>query len=111
VSRALAAAATLGLAAAASSVSTPAAAQLRVTEGADLNLPVKLEPGQGAILVAFRRPDAMSLGKSGVFAFARYDLETRDLVYQPKGAKKAGDTTTYWWRWRAAPRSPRSNII
>lgn len=89
--RALLAAAALGLAAAA-----PAEAQLRVTKGADLALPVALGPGQGAILVAFRRPNAMSLGKSGVFAFARYDLENRDLVYQPKGAKKAGDTTTYW---------------
>jgi hypothetical protein len=89
----LAAGLSLGLAAAAAA---PAHAQLRVTKAADLTLPVALEPGQGAILVAFRRPDSMSLGKSGVFAFARYDLENRDLVYQPKGAKKAGDTTTYW---------------
>jgi hypothetical protein len=84
------------LASAALAVAAPVAAQLRVTEGADLAQPVALAPGQGAILVAFRRPDPMSLGKSGVFAFARYDLESRDLVYQPKGAKKAGDTTTYW---------------
>jgi hypothetical protein len=90
VRRALLAAAALAFAAA------PAAAQLRVTKSADLALPVALGPGQGAILVAFRRPNSMSLGKSGVFAFARYDLENRDLVYQPKGAKKAGDTTTYW---------------
>jgi hypothetical protein len=90
VRRALLAAAALGVAAA------PAAGQLRVTEGADLAQPVKLGPGQGAILVAFRRPDAMSLGKAGIFAFARYDLENRDLIYQPKGAKKAGDSTTYW---------------
>lgn len=93
VRRALLAAAALALAATAAA---PAAAQLRVTKSADLALPVVLGPGQGAILVAFRRPNAMSLGKSGVFAFARYDLENRDLVYQPKGAKKAGDTTTYW---------------
>jgi hypothetical protein len=92
VRRLVLAAAALGLAAAAA----PSAAQLRVTKSADLALPVVLGPGQGAILVAFRRPDSMSLGKSGVFAFARYDLENRDLVYQPKGAKKAGDTTTYW---------------
>ena len=94
VRRALFAAAALGLAAAAAPA--PAAAQLRVTKGADLALPVTLGPGQGAILAAFRRPDAKSLGKSGIFAFARYDLGNRDLVYQPKGAKKAGDTTTYW---------------
>jgi hypothetical protein len=90
---ALLAAASVAIAAA---FAGPAAAQLRVTKGADLTLPVTLEAGQGAILVAFRRPDSMSLGKSGIFAFARYDLGNRDLVYQPKGAKKAGDTTTYW---------------
>lgn len=88
--RALLAAAALAAAAG------PAAAQLRVTRSADLALPVTLAPEQGAILVAFRRPDSMSLGKSGVFAFARYDLENRDLVYQPKGARKAGDSKTYW---------------
>jgi hypothetical protein len=93
VRRALLAAAAFGAALAASA---PAGAQLRVTKGADLAQPVSLEPGQGAILVAFRRPDEMSLGKAGVFAFARYDLENRDLIYQPKEAKKAGDTTTYW---------------
>jgi hypothetical protein len=86
----------LAAAAAAALLATPAAAQLRVTKRADLAAPVKLEPGQGAILVAFRRPDKMSLGKSGVVGFARYDLADRDIVYQPKGAKKAGDKTTYW---------------
>ncbi|HEU0134138.1 MAG TPA: hypothetical protein VFR28_04890 [Allosphingosinicella sp.] len=91
--RALLAAAAIAAAAAAAA---PAGAQLRVTKGADLALPVALGPNQGAILVAFRRPDSMSLGKSGIFAFARYDLENRDLLYQPKGAKKAGDMTTYW---------------
>ena len=83
-------------AAAAALLAAPAAAQLRVTKRADLALPVKLQPGQGAILVAFRRPNKMSLGKSGALGFARYDLAERDIVYQPKGAKKAGDTTTYW---------------
>ncbi|HEV2079870.1 MAG TPA: hypothetical protein VGR19_08255 [Allosphingosinicella sp.] len=82
--------------AAAASIAVPAAAQLRVTKRADLSAPVKLEPGQGAILVAFRRPDSMSMGKSGALSFARYDVEKRDLIFQPKGAKKSGDKTTYW---------------
>lgn len=90
---ALLAAAGLALAAA---LAAPAAAQLRVTKRADLAAPVKLEPGQGAILVAFRRPDAMSMGKHGAMSFARYDMEARDVVFQPKDAKKKGDTTTYW---------------
>jgi hypothetical protein len=74
----------------------PASAQLRVTKRADLAAPVKLEPGQGAILVAFRRPDESSMGKSAALSFGRYDVEARDMIFQPKGAKKAGDKTTYW---------------
>lgn len=88
------AAAALALALLATAAS-PASAQLRVTKRADLAKPVRLEPGQGAILVAFRRPDAASAGKSGAMVFARYDPAGRDLVLQPRGAKKAGDTTTY----------------
>jgi hypothetical protein len=57
---------------------------------------VALEPGQGAIIVGFRRPDPMSTGKSGAATFARYDLAKRDLIFQPRDAKKSGDTTTYW---------------
>jgi hypothetical protein len=87
-----AAAAAAGLALAASS----ADAQLRVDKRADLAAPVKLGPNQGAILVGFRRPDKMSAGKSATAAFARYDVRHRDVIFQPKGAKKAGDTTTYW---------------
>ena len=78
------------------SLAAPAAAQLRVTKSADLAAPVKLEPGQGAILVAFRRPDEMSAGKSGAMSFARYDVEGRDLILQPRDAKQNGDKTTYW---------------
>ncbi|MDB5691406.1 MAG: hypothetical protein JWO81_469 [Alphaproteobacteria bacterium] len=84
------------LAAIAVAAAAPAASQLRVEKRADLSLPVALGPKQGAILVGFRRPDPMSQGKHGVVAFARYDLEHRDMVFQPKGAKKSGDTTTYW---------------
>ena len=91
MSRALIAAALLAAAAA-----TPAAAQLRVDKRADLAQPVTLAPGQGAIVLGFRRPDEMSAGKSARVAFARYDLERRDVIFQPKGAKKAGDTKTYW---------------
>lgn len=84
------------LAAAALGAAAPAASQLRVEKRADLSLPVILGPKQGAILVGFRRPDPMSQNKHGAVAFARYDLEHRDMIFQPKGAKKAGDTTTYW---------------
>ena len=78
------------------SAAAPAAAQLRVERRADLALPVTLGPGQGAILVGFRRPDPQSQNRHGSVAFARYDLEARDIVPQPRGARRAGDTTTYW---------------
>lgn len=76
----------------------PAAAfaQLKVEKRADLAQPAVLGPNQGAILVGFRRPDKMSAGKSGVAAFARYDSAKRDLILQPRDAKKLGDQTTYW---------------
>jgi hypothetical protein len=76
-------------------IATPAAAQLNANKRADLSASVKLEAGQAAIIVGYRRPDPMSVGKSGAVSFARYDLATRDLVFQPKGAKKSGDKTTY----------------
>lgn len=57
--------------------------------------PMALAPGQAGILVAFRRPDKASEGKSGALAFARYDPEKRDLIPEPRGAKKQGITTTY----------------
>jgi len=77
-------------------LATPAAAQLRVERRADLAQPVTLGPGQGAILVGFTRPDPMSANRHGAVAFARYDVEARDLVPQPRGARRAGNTTTYW---------------
>jgi hypothetical protein len=73
-----------------------AQAQLRVEKRADLTLPITLGPKQAAIVVGFRRPDAMSAGKSGAVAFARYDPAKQDLIFQPRDAKKKGDTTTYW---------------
>lgn len=81
--------------AAAVAAAMPVAAQLMVTRRADLATPVALGPGQGAIVVGFRRPDRMSMGKSGVVAFARYDPVGRDLVPRPRDAKKTGDTRTY----------------
>ncbi len=74
-------------------VTAPAA--LTAGKKVDLGSPLKLAPGQGAILVAFRRPDEHSLGKSASAAFARYDAEKGDLHYQPRDWKKTGDTTTY----------------
>ncbi len=82
----------------------PAAAQLRAEKRVDLAVPVQLAPGQGAIVVGFRRPDRMSMGKAGSVAFSRYDLAKREVVFQPRDAKKRGDTTTYWVMARSGDR-------
>jgi hypothetical protein len=52
-------------------------------------------PEEGVVVLAFRRPDEGSAGRSGAIQLARYDMETRDLMHQPRGAKKKGDLTTY----------------
>jgi hypothetical protein len=79
-----------------SCIASPVIAQLKVEKRADLSQPVTLGPDQGAIVLGFRRPDKMSSGKSGSVAFARYDIAKRDVIFQPRDAKKKGDTTTYW---------------
>lgn len=58
-------------------------------------VPFALAPGEGALVVAFRRPDAGSAGRTGEIDLARYDLAARDLVYQPRDWRRRGDTTTY----------------
>lgn len=57
--------------------------------------PLALAPDEGAIVFAFRRPDEGSAGRTGEVHFARYDLATRDLVYQPRDWRRRGDGTTY----------------
>jgi hypothetical protein len=54
-----------------------------------------LEPGQGAIVMAYRRNGGAAAGRSGVVQLFRYDREKGDLFYQPRDWKKKGDKTTY----------------
>jgi len=58
-------------------------------------VPFALAPGEGAVVVAFRRPDPGSAGRTGEIDLARYDLATRDLIYQPRDWRRRGDNTTY----------------
>lgn len=51
--------------------------------------------GEGVIVIGFRRTQAASAGRSGGVELLRYDREKRDIVYQPRDAKKKGDATTY----------------
>jgi hypothetical protein len=54
-----------------------------------------LEPGQGAIVMAFRRNGGAAAGRSGMVQLFRYDRAEGDLFYQPRDWKKRGDKTSY----------------
>lgn len=55
----------------------------------------ELEPGQGAIVMAFRRNGGATAGRSGMVQLFRYDRANGDLFYQPRDWKKKGDKTSY----------------
>lgn len=61
----------------------------------DPKAPFVLAPGEAAVVVAFRRPDALSAGRSALVQLARYDVAGRDLLYRRKDWKKTGDKTIY----------------
>jgi hypothetical protein len=54
-----------------------------------------LEPGQGAIVMAFRRNGGAAAGRAGLVQLFRYDRTKGDLIYQPRDWKKTGDKTSY----------------
>lgn len=57
--------------------------------------PLRLESNEGAVVLAFRRPDAQSAGRAAALSISRYDREHQDLEYRPKDWKATGDKTTY----------------
>lgn len=61
----------------------------------DPKAPITLGENEGALVLAFARPDAASAGRSGQLHFYRYDMAAQDLSYQPRDWKKKGDLTTY----------------
>ncbi len=85
-------------------VYSPAIAQLRAEKRADVSLPITLQPNQALLVMGFRRPDSRSLGTAGSIEFTRYDVDKRDLVFEPKNAKKNGDKNTYWIQFSSANR-------
>lgn len=54
-----------------------------------------LEPGQGAIVMAFRRNHPSAKDRFARVELFRYDRKKGDLEYQPRDWKKKGDKTTY----------------
>lgn len=75
----------------------PAAGEASLFMGkkVDTAAPFKLEPGEAAVVIAYRRPDEYSAGRGAAVQITRYDMALRDLVYQPRDWKKKGDKTTY----------------
>lgn len=61
----------------------------------DATAPFALGPDEAAIVVAFRRPDAGSAGRSGQLQLLRYDVAKRDAMYRPRDWKAKGDKTVY----------------
>lgn len=61
----------------------------------DPKTPLALAENEGGLVVAFRRNDAGSAGRSGRVQIRRFDRENGDLFYQPRDWKKKGDRTTY----------------
>jgi len=88
---------------------TPAGApRTIVLDGAaDAAAPPQPAPGEGVVVLSFRRPVTASNGRAARIDFERYDPISRDLVYQPRNWKKAGDRTTYAARVQSAdPKAP-----
>lgn len=54
-----------------------------------------LEPGQGAIVLAYRRNHPAAANRFGLVQLFRYNAAKGDLEYQPRDWKKKGDKTTY----------------
>ncbi|MDR7060820.1 hypothetical protein [Sphingopyxis sp. BE235] len=70
-------------------------ASLFLGKKVDPAAPFALGENEGGLVVAFRRNDAGSAGRSGRVQIRRFDRENGDLFYQPRDWKKKGDRTTY----------------
>jgi hypothetical protein len=54
-----------------------------------------LAPGEGAVVLAYRRVEPATVGRGATLQLWRYDPKAGDLIYQPRDWKKQGDKTTY----------------
>ena len=70
-------------------------ASLFLGKKVDPRTPLTLADNEGGLVLAFRRNDAGSAGRSGRVQIRRFDRENGDLFYQPRDWKKKGDHTTY----------------
>lgn len=63
----------------------------------DVAQPMPLDPGEGLVVLGYRRVVPAAAGRSASVSLLRYDVEHRDVVYRPKDWKKLGDKTTYFF--------------
>ena len=56
---------------------------------------IALKSDEALVAIAFRRTVPESSGRSALLQLARYDMDKRDLIYQPRDWKKRGDATVY----------------
>jgi len=68
----------------------PGEPSLRISGGQDPHAPLVLGPGEGALVLAFRRPDKGSAGQHAAIMLRRYDLAGADLAALPVGQKDDG---------------------
>jgi hypothetical protein len=61
----------------------------------DPALPLKLEKGEGAVVIGFRRVAPAAAGRSAGVQLVRYEMDKRELAFRPVDWKKQGDVTTY----------------
>jgi hypothetical protein len=63
----------------------PGEPSLRISGGGDPHAPLALGPGEGALVLAFRRPDKGSAGQRAAIMLRRYDLARADLMAPAPG--------------------------
>ena len=70
-------------------------AVLWLGEHVDPMVPVVPRPGEGLILLGFRRSDKISAKEPGFIYLKRYDISRREIILCPNNCKKNGEYTTY----------------
>ena len=61
----------------------------------DAAQPIALAPGEAMVVLAYRRAEPATAGRSGTVSLLRYDMDRREGMYRPRDWKKKGDTTVY----------------
>ena len=71
-------------------------ASLAFGKNDDRKLPIQLKDGEGGVIVAFRRSDKISIGKTGQIWLRRYDFQRREISELTPKLKNKSETPTYY---------------